>query len=52
MRHNKQFMITTLGKADLESLNVCIDEEMALGVIELNGSNNKKKLDSAKMATW
>ena len=52
MRKNKLFMIETLQKVDMASLNACIDLEIALGVIECNGDNNKKKLDSSKHATW
>ena len=47
MRHNKVHFATVLGK-ELASLNKTIEEEVALGVIELNGDNNKKKLDKSK----
>eukprot|EP00354_Favella_ehrenbergii_P004316 CAMPEP_0170469690 /NCGR_PEP_ID=MMETSP0123-20130129/12440_1 /TAXON_ID=182087 /ORGANISM="Favella ehrenbergii, Strain Fehren 1" /LENGTH=215 /DNA_ID=CAMNT_0010736651 /DNA_START=52 /DNA_END=699 /DNA_ORIENTATION=+ len=52
MRRNKKFMLELLQKAHAISLNATIDEEIALGVIECNGDNNKKKLDKSKYISW
>ena len=53
MRRNKNFFINNLQKAEqAQTLNATIDEEIALEVIQLNGENNKKKLDKAKMTSW
>ena len=53
IRDNKNFMKAVLGKSDNElSLNAMIDEEIKLGVSNLNGKNNKKKLDKSKKGSW
>ena len=53
MRRNKNFFTTNLQKAEAaQSLNATILEEIALGVIQCNGDNNKKKLDKSKHTSW
>ncbi len=52
MKENKAYMIANFGKDATLSLNAMIDEEIAKGVVRLNGENNKKELDKSKKDTW
>ena len=52
MTRNKAFMIESLEKDQSLTPNGMIDEEIARDVIQLNGENNKKKLDKSKQKSW
>ena len=52
MKGNKTFMIATFGKDATLSLNAMIDEEIAKGIVGLNGDNNKKMLDKSKQSSF
>jgi len=52
MKRNKSFLIGQFGLDANLHLNATIDDEVARGITELNGDNNKKKLDKSKAGSW
>ena len=49
---NKAFRIANMGMDDSLSINGQVAKEIELGVTQLNGDNNSKKLTNDKKTSW
>ena len=45
-------MVANLNMPETLTINQCVEEEIKLNVVRLNGDNNKKELDKSFVGKW